>query len=136
MIVIGVFLVLAGLLFSLGARLPFRIGRLPGDVVIDAKGDVWAIEGKALTRWATGETVSFAADVQPILQRHCAGCHAGRNVPSINFENYEVVSGKAQAIAERLQATDSKVMPPASEPPLDSADKAVVLRWATGLKLP
>ncbi len=128
-------------ILQLGATGPVRVGSQDaetpsGDVIIDAQGDVWAIQGTALIRWATGNAVSFAADVQPVLQKHCASCHTGSNVPPINFDNYEVVSGKAQSIAERLQATDSKVMPPASEPALDPDDKAVVLRWATGLKLP
>jgi len=38
-IAIGVILVFAGLLVGLGARLPFRIGRLPGDIVI--RGRHW-----------------------------------------------------------------------------------------------
>ncbi len=41
LIAIGVVLVLAGLLLSLGARLPFRIGRLPGDIVIRGRHSVF-----------------------------------------------------------------------------------------------
>jgi ABC-type Fe3+ transport system permease subunit len=37
LITIGVVLVGMGLLFSFGARLPFRIGRLPGDIYIQGK---------------------------------------------------------------------------------------------------
>lgn len=37
LIVLGVVLVVAGVLFSLGARLPFRLGRLPGDIYIHGK---------------------------------------------------------------------------------------------------
>lgn len=37
LIAIGVVLILAGLLLSLGARLPFRLGRLPGDILIRGK---------------------------------------------------------------------------------------------------
>ena len=33
LIILGILLVAAGLLFTLGERLPFRIGRLPGDIV-------------------------------------------------------------------------------------------------------
>lgn len=40
LIVIGVMLVLAGLLLSFGARLPLRIGRLPGDIVIRGRHSV------------------------------------------------------------------------------------------------
>jgi len=41
LIAIGVILVLAGLLVTLGARLPFRIGRLPGDIVIRGRHSVF-----------------------------------------------------------------------------------------------
>ena len=41
LIVIGAILVIAGLLLTLGARLPFRIGRLPGDIVIRGKNSVF-----------------------------------------------------------------------------------------------
>lgn len=34
LIILGIVLIAAGLLFTLGERLPFRIGRLPGDIVI------------------------------------------------------------------------------------------------------
>ena len=32
LIVLGLVLVVAGVLFTVGARLPFRLGRLPGDI--------------------------------------------------------------------------------------------------------
>lgn len=34
LIILGIVLIVAGLLFTLGDRLPIRIGRLPGDIVI------------------------------------------------------------------------------------------------------
>lgn len=37
LIAIGAILVIAGLLITLGARLPLRIGRLPGDIVVRGK---------------------------------------------------------------------------------------------------
>ncbi len=41
LIAIGVILVVAGLLITLGARLPLRIGRLPGDFVIRGRNSVF-----------------------------------------------------------------------------------------------
>src|SRR5271157_1580914 len=41
LIAIGVILVLAGLLLTFGARLPLRIGRLPGDIVIRGRYSVF-----------------------------------------------------------------------------------------------
>ena len=37
LIIFGLVLVAAGLLFTFAERLPFRIGRLPGDIVIHGK---------------------------------------------------------------------------------------------------
>jgi len=34
LIILGVVLIIAGVLFSLGERLPIRFGRLPGDIVV------------------------------------------------------------------------------------------------------
>jgi len=41
LIAIGAILVIAGLLITLGARLPFRIGRLPGDIVIRGRNSIF-----------------------------------------------------------------------------------------------
>lgn len=37
LLIVGVVLVAAGLLLSFGARLPFRLGRLPGDIVYQGR---------------------------------------------------------------------------------------------------
>lgn len=37
LIVLGAILIVAGLLVSFGDRLPFRLGRLPGDIAIHGK---------------------------------------------------------------------------------------------------
>jgi hypothetical protein len=37
LIALGVLLIVAGLLLTLGERLPLRLGRLPGDIVIRGK---------------------------------------------------------------------------------------------------
>jgi len=41
LITLGLFLVAAGLLFSFGARLPFRLGRLPGDIYIQGRNSTF-----------------------------------------------------------------------------------------------
>ena len=41
LIVLGLILVVTGLLFTLGERLPIRLGRLPGDIVIRGKNSVF-----------------------------------------------------------------------------------------------
>jgi len=41
LVAIGAILVVVGLLLTLGARLPFHIGRLPGDIVIRGRNSVF-----------------------------------------------------------------------------------------------
>jgi len=41
LIILGAILIVAGLLFTLGERLPIRLGRLPGDIVIRGKNSVF-----------------------------------------------------------------------------------------------
>jgi hypothetical protein len=41
LIILGLVLVAAGILVTLGARLPMKLGRLPGDVVIRGKNGVF-----------------------------------------------------------------------------------------------
>ena len=41
LIILGVILVVVGVLFTLGERLPIRIGRLPGDIVVRGKHTVF-----------------------------------------------------------------------------------------------
>lgn len=41
LIVLGAVLIVVGLLIALNVRLPFRIGRLPGDIVIRGRNSVF-----------------------------------------------------------------------------------------------
>lgn len=41
LVIAGLILVAAGVLFMLGERLPIRLGRLPGDIVIRGKHSVF-----------------------------------------------------------------------------------------------
>lgn len=41
LIILGAVLLVAGLIFSLGDKLPIRIGRLPGDIVIRGKNSIF-----------------------------------------------------------------------------------------------
>jgi hypothetical protein len=41
LIVLGVVLVVCGLLFTLGDKLPFRLGHLPGDIEVRGKNSVF-----------------------------------------------------------------------------------------------
>jgi hypothetical protein len=41
LIVMGIVLIIAGVFFTVGGRLPFRLGRLPGDFIVRGKHSVF-----------------------------------------------------------------------------------------------
>jgi hypothetical protein len=41
LIILGAVLIVVGLLFTLGERLPIKLGRLPGDIVVRGKSSVF-----------------------------------------------------------------------------------------------
>lgn len=41
LIILGAVLIVVGLLFTLGERLPLKLGRLPGDIVVRGKKSVF-----------------------------------------------------------------------------------------------
>lgn len=75
--------------------------------------------------------VSFAADVQPIINNNCISCHSG-NTPSGNLrlENYSQISANANNIYNRisLPVTDVNHMPPGIQ-----LDDCIILKIKTWL---
>ena len=103
----------------------------------DANGDLWSLEGDKIFHHATGAPVSFAKDVLPFIEQHCARCHqTGQNgAPKLDYENYDIAKMYASLMVTRLGAApDEGVMPPATAETLTAEDYAVVTRWvASGL---
>jgi hypothetical protein len=86
------------------------------------------------------DSLTFAADVAPILYKNCVTCHRPGGIAPFSMLNFDTVTGRLKDLAEVLR--ESK-MPPwfAVEPPgtfrnerrLADADKRTILRWiATG----
>jgi hypothetical protein len=102
------------------------IGGVPGTAGVRQEG-------------AGADVPTFAADVAPILYRHCAGCHRPGEAAPMSLLTYEDSRPWARAI--RNQVLDGS-MPPwhADAPPgtfqnerrLTDAEKDVIVRWANG----
>ena len=107
-------------------------------LVEDGAGDVWVANPAALTQLATGQPVSFAADVVPFMTAHCTRCHddGASNAPALALTDLSAVRGMAQLLEKRLLANGSPPMPPANEEILKPRDYAIVIRWIAGGKLP
>jgi hypothetical protein len=86
-----------------------------------------------------GDVPTFTKDVAPILYRDCTSCHRPGEIAPMSLLTYEDARPYARAIAEEVEAGH---MPPwhaeapagtfLNERRLSDADKATILRWATG----
>ena len=85
-------------------------------------------------------TTDFAHNIVPILQKHCVGCHGGREAKgsfSINTRELLVDSGHVQPgepdeshLIELVLATDKQIqMPPADKERLSIAEVAALKKW-------
>jgi hypothetical protein len=87
-----------------------------------------------------GDSLTFAADVAPILYRNCVTCHRPGGIAPFSMLDFDTVTGRLKDLAKVLH--EGK-MPPwfAVAPPgtfrnergLSDAEKRIILRWiATG----
>ncbi|MEM6993910.1 MAG: hypothetical protein AAF721_25580, partial [Myxococcota bacterium] len=84
-------------------------------------------------------TVTYHRDLQPLLERHCVGCHAPGKIAPYALTSYEEVWPLREAIAE---AVDQQVMPPwnpregcaeyVGDPSLSAEAREMFGTWADG----
>lgn len=77
-----------------------------------------------------GRAVSYADDIEPIIQGKCLGCHtSGPNaLAPIALETAEQVHGFKGAIQYTVE---SSTMPPTGAPQLSNAERAKMMAWLT-----
>jgi hypothetical protein len=70
---------------------------------------------------------SFEADVRPVLERRCFGCHAGAGAAAEDhdFSSPDRVRAERRAVLDEVATC---AMPPKA--PLDDAEANTLLRWA------
>jgi len=74
---------------------------------------------------------TFSADVAPLIQNHCAGCHSpdGGN-PMLLLVSYDTITGSTGRTASMIETQVANCrMPPQEQPPLTSQDKRTILGW-------
>jgi tetratricopeptide (TPR) repeat protein/mono/diheme cytochrome c family protein len=69
---------------------------------------VW-LAGSASAQGAQPTAPTYAADIGPLIQRQCVGCHRAGDIAPFSLESYEEVRSRGRAIAD---ATRRKFMPP------------------------
>jgi len=70
---------------------------------------------------------SFAAEVGPLIQAHCAFCHgSGQQIPRLDTYDQISLAATKQKIFFQIQHCS---MPPAPRPPLSAAERDTILSW-------
>jgi hypothetical protein len=94
----------------------------------DDIGNVWIGAGTKLEGLRIGSTVTFDADVVPVLEKYCGSCHTdGANYsPIIKMTEYETVVAMSSKIISRVSAGQ---MPPAASTPMPAEAFEILLRW-------
>lgn len=92
---------------------------------------------------AEGPEPTYAKHIAPLIQKHCVECHRPNTAAPFALSSYESVARKARTIAE---VVEEGRMPPWFAHPgigrftnargLSSDERATILRWARGQKLP
>jgi hypothetical protein len=76
---------------------------------------------------------SFSADVLPIFQNNCNGCHAKPGSGGINLDQYSSISqqllgGELMPVVTNTDV-NSTIMPPPPQRHLDSCDLKTLSKW-------
>jgi uncharacterized membrane protein len=74
---------------------------------------------------------TFSADVAPLIQSHCAGCHsADGEEPNPLLITYDSITGPMDSTARMVETQlVSCAMPPADQPPLTAEQRRTILGW-------
>ncbi len=111
-----------------------RAAKLPQNATLTGSpsGDVWALSGGALTRYAIGESPNTAARVrwedaaQPVFGRVCSKCHASDGTSGVDLSTSDAWRKKRDLIRQRVLV--DRDMPP-KEQPIADLDRDSIKRW-------
>jgi mono/diheme cytochrome c family protein len=97
-------------------------------------GDVWALGGGALDRWARDDAALTPVErwtrlVAPVFARSCSACHLPGGKAGLDLSLPAAWSSERDSI--RLRVLDKHTMPPPDHP-LADADREAIHRWLDG----
>ena len=74
---------------------------------------------------------TFSADVAPLIQKYCAGCHsADGEEPNPLLVSYDSITGSMDATARMVETQLVQCnMPPAGQPQLTAEERQTILGW-------
>jgi mono/diheme cytochrome c family protein len=112
---------------------PAAIGAQRVDKIFgSSSGDVWAISGGKLARYAvtaaTGAApASWTASVAPVFARVCAHCHLPDGSSGVDLSTEALWAGERAEVRKRVVV--QRTMPPAGTA-MSDADRATIAAWA------
>lgn len=106
------------------------------NITTDGYGHLWVVRDGALSVAYTGEPVSFAEAVAPVLGETCNVCHLSEasGAPIIDWTDYDQAVERAQALGSRTK--DGSMPPPGTGLELTSIQIATIDRWISTGTLP
>lgn len=74
---------------------------------------------------------TFSADVAPLIQSHCSGCHSPDGLePKPLLTSYDTITGPTGSTARMVEnQVGNCVMPPLGQPPLTSEERQTIVGW-------
>ncbi len=108
----------------------------PTKIDADGYGHLWVLRDGELTAFYTGEPVSFATSVAPIVGGVCNICHQNEDTGAvlIDWSDYDQAVERAQALGSRTK--DGSMPPPGTGFTLTSVEIATIDRWISTGTLP
>jgi ligand-binding sensor domain-containing protein len=107
--------------------------RVACPIAVDAQANIYVADERGLSRFGnnTMATVSFDAQVKPILSTNCMVCHesGASYAPKLQLTDYSIAQALAPTIATRIQDTTSP-MPPTGSGMLSASDVQLIVRWS------
>ncbi len=110
----------------------------------DPDGSPSATDEPTMRRPSGSETVSFAADVAPLLVDNCRGCHLDANRASggLRMDNFAQLlrggdtgpvivpgNGEQSLLVRKLRGNEGQRMPAGGRPPLSDGSIALISTW-------
>jgi mono/diheme cytochrome c family protein len=83
----------------------------PGAALVGSPGgDVWALAGGALARYAVAEGASWEETIAPVFRRACAGCHRDGGEAGVDLSSGAAWAARRAQIKRRV--LEERTMPP------------------------
>lgn len=86
-------------------------------------------KGEILVAETPCDSMSYTADIAPLVDSYCNGCHYAGGTGTGDFTTYTELKLSADAGTLKREVFDQKSMPPAASPGLTDAERKKIKCW-------